>query len=110
MKPRPPKRVQPRSETFQMIVERLAVNVRRLREAKGWTQEECAGRCGRLDPAVLRVIEAATANVTATTVARLCDGFGVDVCELLAPAPPLKKRRPGRPPKKTDPDAGAGST
>jgi transcriptional regulator with XRE-family HTH domain len=81
---------------------RLAVNVRRLREAKGWTQEECASQCGRLDPAVLRVIEAANANVTATTVARLCDGLGVDVLDLFAQAGPLVKRKRGRPPKKDE--------
>lgn len=100
MKPRtPPQGTRARSPSYRVLVERLAVNVRRLREARGWTQEECAYRCGELDAAVLRTIEAATANVTTATVARLCDGLEVDVLELYAKAPPLVRRRPGRPPQ-----------
>jgi len=87
------------AETYAALVARLAVNVRRLREAKGLTQEEFAFRCHELDPSMLRTIEAGEANVTVTTVARLCDGLGVDVLDLYAAAPPLTKRGPGRPKK-----------
>lgn len=85
------------SPSFRTVIERLAVNVRRLREGRGWTQEECAERCHNLGPAILRTIEAGDANVTAATVARLCDGLEVDVLDLYAHAPPLVRRRRGRP-------------
>ena len=77
----------------------FAVNVRRVREARGWTQEEAAFRARELDPAMLRTIEAGDANLTITTIARLCDGLEVSVVELFAPAAPLQKRPPGRPRK-----------
>ena len=102
MKSRDPSRAQLyETETYAALVARLAVNLRRLRESRGLTQEEFAFRCQELDPAMLRTIEAGEANVTVTNVARLCDGLGVDVLDLYAVAPPLTKRGPGRP-KKSD--------
>lgn len=108
MKQRPEKRVKHFGNAYRVVVERVAANVRRLREAQGWTQEEAAHQCGELDATLYRVVEAARSNVTASTVARLCEGFGVDVSELYAPAPPLVKRKRGRPPKRaqTDEDDG----
>ena len=85
--------------TCQRLVSDFAVNVRRVREARGWTQEEAAYRSRELDPAMLRTIEAGDANITITTIARLCDGLEVSVTDLFAPAPPLQKRPPGRPRK-----------
>ncbi|MFO0605041.1 MAG: helix-turn-helix transcriptional regulator [Polyangiales bacterium] len=79
------------------MVARVGANVRRLREARGWTQEECAYRCNDLGPALLRTIEAGRTNITAATLARLCDGLQVDVAQLFAPAEAPTKRRPGRP-------------
>lgn len=79
------------------MVERIAANARRLREARGWTQEEAAERCTELHPTLYRSIEAGRPNVTAATLARLCEGFAVDVSELFVPAPPLVKRPRGRP-------------
>lgn len=87
------------TEGYRAVVERVAANVRRLREARGWTQEEAAHRCAELDATLYRVIEAARTNITAATVSRLCEGFEVDVVELFVPAAPLAKRRRGRPPK-----------
>ena len=46
---------------------------------------------------VLQRIEAAGTNVTFTTLARLCEGFGVEAAALLKAAPKPRKRRPGRP-------------
>lgn len=85
--------------TYLSVVGRVGANVRRLRHAHGWTQEECAFRCNDLGPSLLRTIEAGRTNVTAASIARLCDGLGVDVAELFVPAAPLAKRSPGRPRK-----------
>lgn len=102
MKPRAPTRASLfETEGYRAVVERVAANVRRLRETRGWTQEEAAHRCAGLDATLYRVIEAARTNVTAATVSRLCQGFEVDVVELFVPAAPLIKRRRGRPAKVT---------
>lgn len=94
------------------LVARFAANIRRLREGKGWSQEECAFQSLQLDAAMLRTIEAGQANLTITTIARLCQGLGVDVLDLFQPSAPLQKRRPGRPPKqpKTEPESAPTAT
>ncbi len=89
---------------YQSVVDRVAANVRRLREVKGWTQEEAAHQCSGLHATLYRTVEAGRTNVTAATLARLSEGFGVDVVELFVPAPPLEKRKRGRPPKKSTDD------
>lgn len=99
MRPRAQARAPLFGATYRVIVERVAVNVRRLRESRGWTQEEAAFRCADLDLTVLRMVESGRTNITAATVARICDGFEVDVRDLYEPAPPLERKR-GRPPKK----------
>lgn len=83
--------------TYVSLVGRIGANVRRLRHARGWTQEECAFRCHDLGPALLRTIESGRTNITVATLARLCDGLAVDAAELFVPAAPLAKRAPGRP-------------
>lgn len=88
------------SPTQAVITGRVAANVRRLREARGWTQEECAAHCGGMATYLLQLVEAGASNITANTLARLCDGLAVDVLELLAHASPLPKRGKGRPPSK----------
>lgn len=45
----------------------------------------------------LHLVESANANFTASVLAQLCDGFGIKAYELFAPAPPVAKRRVGRP-------------
>ncbi len=102
VKKRADSRVQLYGEGYRAVVERVASNVRRLREARGWTQEEAAFRCAELDPTVFRVVEAARSNITAVTLARLAAGFGVDVRDLFDPAPPLVKRKRGRPTKRAE--------
>ena len=85
---------------YRSVVERVAANVRQLRQARGWTQDELAERCGGLDLTVLRAIENGRANLTAITVARLCEGLGVDVSEVFAEGAEFVPARIGRPPKR----------
>lgn len=111
VKQRSKSRVQLFGATYRAVVERVASNVRRLRDARGWTQEEAAFQCGDLDVTLLRMVESGRTNVTAATIARLCDGFGVDVRDFYEPAPPLVKKigRPRKTPPK-DGDARASSS
>ncbi len=90
--------------TYRELLTRLAANVRALRTAGGWTQEEAAHRCG-MTTAFFQTIEGEGTNPTGTTLARLADGLGADLGSLLIPAVPLPPRRPGRPPKKATPPA-----
>lgn len=82
--------------TYKDLLARLAANTRRLREAQGWTQAEAAERCD-MAVYVLQTVESGRANFTGTVIARLCEGFAVDVRELFEPAAPLAKRNRGRP-------------
>ncbi len=109
MKKRAPSRVKLLGGTYGDLVIRVAVNTRRLREARGLTQDDCAARCHDLGPAALRSVEAGRSNLTLATLARLCDGLAVDALELFAPTPAveLPKRRPGRPRRKPKGDGGA---
>lgn len=85
--------------TYLAIVGRIAANVRRLRDAKGWTQAELAFRADNMEVVALQGIERGDANATVVTISRLCDALGVDVRELVEPADPPPKRPRGRPPK-----------
>ena len=71
------------SGTYLSIQERIAGNCRRLRESAGWTQEEAAHNIG-LSTRLLQRAEACDANLTLTTIARLCHGYEVDISELVA--------------------------
>jgi transcriptional regulator with XRE-family HTH domain len=74
---------------FVEIAERLAENLRVLRDDRGWTQEHSAELC-ELPFQTYQPLEYAKTNFTAITLSRLCAGFEVDVSELLGPT---KKRR-----------------
>lgn len=94
-KDRAPQYTSPR---YTEILARLAANVRRAREERGWTQEDTAARCGGMSTYLYQLVETGTTNPTATTLARLCDGFDLDVVALLAPvSAPLAARTGGRP-------------
>jgi len=93
---------------YKEILARVAANTRRLREAAGWSQEEAAHQCGEMSTRLYQLVEVGLTNITAVTLGRLCQGFGVDAVTLLAPASPRPKRKPGRP-RKMLRDSGTGS-
>lgn len=65
------------------IRSRLALNVRRLREAKGWSQEDYADRAG-IHRTYVSDIERAKRNPTITVVEKLAVPLEVTAGELLA--------------------------
>ena len=66
--------------------ETLAINVRRLRHERCWTQEELADRVG-LSARYVGQVERAQASASVTVLGRLADALGVEPAELLK-APP----------------------
>ena len=62
----------------------VAANVRRLRKAKGVSQEAFADDCG-LHRAYIGAIERAERNVSLDNIERLAKGLGVQGFELLKP-------------------------
>ena len=84
---------------YRELLARVAANTRRLRDATGASQEEAAHLCGEMPTRLYQMVESGLTNVTATTLGRLCVGFGVDIVALVAPAAPMAKRKRGRPKK-----------
>jgi transcriptional regulator with XRE-family HTH domain len=56
-----------------------------LRTAKGWTQEQAGEHC-RMPMQQYQRTESESVNLTFTTLARIAEGFGVDVAALFAAA------------------------
>ncbi len=69
---------------FQEARRRLASQVRRIRVARGLTQEAAADGAG-LAVRHFQKIEAEEVNVTLDTLCKLAAALGVDVSELLQP-------------------------
>ena len=65
------------------VRQRLARNLRRLREAKGWSQEEFAFEAN-IHRTYVSDIERGARNPTITVVEKLAIPLGVTVSELLA--------------------------
>ena len=65
------------------VRERLGKNLRRLREAKGWSQEAYADEAG-IHRTYVSDIERAARNPTITVVEKLAVPLGVTAAELLA--------------------------
>ena len=61
----------------------VAENVRRLRKAKGFSQEAFADVCG-LHRTYVGAIERAERNVSLDNIAKLADALGVEAPELLS--------------------------
>ncbi len=78
---RPEREAEYLSAACEKLHERLSHNVLRLRKARRWTQEEAAHQT-EMSTRLLQRIEAGETNVTLTTLARLVEGFGVDVLDL----------------------------
>lgn len=72
------------------VRQRLAQQTRRLRAAKGLSQAELADRAG-LHRTYISGIERGVRNPTITIVARIADGLGVTIVELLAEPETLAK-------------------
>jgi transcriptional regulator with XRE-family HTH domain len=60
----------------------VATNVRRLRNERGWTQEDLAGRVG-LSARYVGQIERAQASMSVTVLGRLAKALKVDAGELV---------------------------
>jgi transcriptional regulator with XRE-family HTH domain len=74
--------------TYKDLQHRLAANVRKLRDARGWSQEEAAHKSD-MATRLLQRIESADVNMTLTTLSRLSEGFETDICQLFeATRPP----------------------
>lgn len=71
-------------ERREALLSRLAANTRRVRDAKGMSQERLAEAVGCAATYIQR-IEAAAANPTMSFVAALAHGLSVDVSELFQP-------------------------
>ena len=65
------------------VRERLGKNMRRLREAKGWSQEAYADEAG-IHRTYVSDIERAARNPTITVVEKLAVPLGVSVSDLLS--------------------------
>lgn len=64
-------------------LERFGFNVRKLREAKDWTQEELAEKAG-LDQTYISGIERGERNLTILSIAKLANALkstAADLCE-----------------------------
>lgn len=62
--------------------ELLAKNLLRLRNQKGWTQEQAANAC-EMNITFYGNLEREKHNATLITLTRLAQGFGVEVADLL---------------------------
>ncbi len=73
------------TRSYRRLQKRLAENIKALRQAREWTQEDAAHECG-LTVRVWQRVERQEANVSLVTLARLVDGLGVDAATLFAAA------------------------
>jgi transcriptional regulator with XRE-family HTH domain len=90
-----------RNPAYLALLERVAVNVRRLREAQELTQQEAADQA-EIALRMWQAIESAESNLTVLTLARVSAGLDVDPAELfgrVANPGRLRKRPRGRPTK-----------
>lgn len=69
------------SRAYAQLLQLVATNVRRLREERGWTQEETAHRC-KMTTWQYQRVERGITNAMLTTIARLCEGFSIEPSEL----------------------------
>lgn len=79
------------------IREVLALNLRKLRHAKGLSQEELAARA-KIDRTYMSALERSVYAASIEVVDRLARGLGVEAADLLrrSPAPKTAGRKDGR--------------
>ncbi len=66
--------------TLSKLLKRISTNILRIREKKGWTQEEVAER-GNIDLRWYQRLESGRYSFNLETLARLAELFKVDVSE-----------------------------
>jgi len=67
--------------TYRKLLRRLALNVRRLRADREWTQEDAA-HAAKMSVRQWQHVENGTANLSLISIARVLDGLGVDAEQL----------------------------
>jgi transcriptional regulator with XRE-family HTH domain len=70
------------ANTLMDLKRAMAVNVRRERHAREWTQEELADRAG-LSTRYLGSVERGKVSASVTVLGRLAQAFRIDPCELI---------------------------
>jgi len=74
----------PVAERIEALTTAVAIHVRELRTARGWSLDELAGRSG-VSKGMLVQVEGARTNPSVGTLARIGEAFGVTVARLLEP-------------------------
>jgi transcriptional regulator with XRE-family HTH domain len=88
-------RLHKQTPRYRRTAKALGLQVRALRQAKGWTLEEAAEK-GDLDLKHWQKIEAGTINVTLVTLVRIAEGLGETLGSLFGtPVAPTKRRTRG---------------
>lgn len=75
-----------------MGADAIATNLRRLRAAKGWTQEQAARSAG-ISKSAYRNIESRRAVPRVDTLQQLAEALGVEIQDLVSPVPELRRVR-----------------
>ena len=71
----------------------IALRVRELREARGWSQRELAARAGLRQATIANIELGHTRGVRFDALERLADALGVDPALLIVRTPPLEQGR-----------------
>lgn len=74
------------------LKEVMAVNLRRLRHAKGMTQEELAERAG-LSARYVGGIERADVSASVTVLGRIAEALEIEATELVRAVPPKARKK-----------------
>ncbi len=90
----PPDGSMARSDDETAIVRVVAENVRALRKAAEWSQEDLAHEAG-LDRTYISQVERRQRNLTIGVLARIAAALGTTPDRLLVPRPPAKGRGRG---------------
>ena len=81
-------------ERAEALRQRVGRNVKRLRLAKGWSQDDLAGRVGNTDRHVSQ-IERGETNLTLDYLAKIAGSLSADAADLFFDDDPSSTRPPG---------------